>query len=325
MSQYAFLSNPLVFESVERAIIRDRAAATTEVLGDLLPDEVRAFLGRLRLLEGVPFAHLVADSELLPLESIRFFWIDREWTDALVEGALSVGTMTSLDRRQLAGLHAPIRDEVDAEERRIRATDETRPGFGRANTVTGFLLRSAAVSGWPGLHVRAYASEVGDRDVLPDTDPRRLRLLRLERLAPAVLLALFDGVPQVVHVEEPRQGIQFGVEVTNAEGTLTGATVKLRDANTAAEVGSSPVPFRRGSPAVIDMKTLCARVAADARTHVTTHGSPEVSSSELALQLLQFPYRQVFGRTRRVVVGLGDMFVPTVSVVELRAREERNR
>ena len=35
----------------------------------------------------------------------------------------------------------------------------------------------------------------------------------MERLAPAVLLVLFDGVPAVVHIEEPRQGIQFGVRL----------------------------------------------------------------------------------------------------------------
>src|SRR5207237_1342817 len=146
------------------------------------------------------------------------------------------------DRQHLAALYGPIRDEVDGEERRLRATDETRPGFGPANTVAGFLLRSAAVSGWPGIHVRAYTEDVDDRAVLPDEDPRRIRLLRLERLAPAVLLALFDGVPQTVHVEEPRQGIQFGVDLQHAEANLRGATVTLRDAATAAEVGKAPVP-----------------------------------------------------------------------------------
>ena len=56
---------------------------------------LRQWLARLRLLEGVPFAYLVADSELLPPESIRFFYLVRNWSDALVEGALSVGTLNS--------------------------------------------------------------------------------------------------------------------------------------------------------------------------------------------------------------------------------------
>ena len=86
---------------------------------------------------------------------------------------------------------------------------------GAGGTVSGFLLRSRAVSGWPGLHVRAYRDELGQADdaTIPESDPGRLKVLRMERLAPAVLLVLFDGVPAVVHIEEPRQGIQFGVRL----------------------------------------------------------------------------------------------------------------
>ena len=53
----------------------------------VVPGELRRFLGRLRLLHGVPFSYLVPDAGLLPLESIRFFHLDRAWTDALVQGA----------------------------------------------------------------------------------------------------------------------------------------------------------------------------------------------------------------------------------------------
>ena len=66
------------------------------------------------------------------------------------------------------------------------------------------------MSGWPGLHVRPTAPSRPDDEKVAEYDPDRLKVLRLERLAPAVLLVLFDGVPAVVHVEEPRQGIQFG-------------------------------------------------------------------------------------------------------------------
>lgn len=207
------------------------ATAVVRMIGEDAPDpgpravprDLRMWLGRLRLLAGVPFAHLVADPALLPPESIRFFYLDRDWTDALVQGALSVGTVTTADRAALTRLHGVVRDEIDEAERLVRLPG-VEPGeavpVGPAGTVSGFLLRSRLVSGWPGLHVRAYGEdnlrlsppvpddEVGDEH----TTLRRLGLLRLERLAPAVLLALFDGVPSVVHLEEPRAGIQFGVE-----------------------------------------------------------------------------------------------------------------
>src|SRR5215210_8102987 len=85
-----------------------------------IPQELRSWLVRLRLLEGVPFANLVADTELLPPESIRWFYLDRRWTDALVQGALSVGTVNSDDRTHLGAQYPAIRDELDQEERNYR-------------------------------------------------------------------------------------------------------------------------------------------------------------------------------------------------------------
>jgi hypothetical protein len=64
----------------------------------LLPTDARSWLAALRLLSGVPFQHIVADERLLPPESARFFYIDRGWTDALIQGALSVGAVTDADR-----------------------------------------------------------------------------------------------------------------------------------------------------------------------------------------------------------------------------------
>jgi hypothetical protein len=285
------------------------------------PPELRDFLARLRLLEGVPFSYLVADSELLPAESIRFFYLDRAWTDAIVQGALSVGTVSSADRAQLEALYPPIRDEVDEEERRVRLPGGEAVQQGPAGPVTGFLLRSRAVSGWPALHVRAYREELGGSDdaTIPESDPRRIKLLRMERLAPAVLLVLFDGVPAVVHIEEPRQGIQFGVRLAPAGGPNDfSAQVIARDATTANDVAPErrvAVPFRSGSPGVLDMKRLNEALMATPGTNM----GAEVDGAEFALQMLRFPYRQVFGDPS---VGgtppLEDVFRPTVSLAKLK-------
>ncbi|HEX8693638.1 MAG TPA: hypothetical protein VF746_14540 [Longimicrobium sp.] len=327
----ALLDNPLVLSATVRAVSLQRAEAEAAPAGGLLPDSVRHWLARLRLLEGVPFAHLVPDAELLPLESIRFFYLDREWADALVQGALSVGTVTTLDREQMQAMHAEIRAEVDAEERRVRVVGGDSPGLARAEAVTGFLLRSRAVSGWPALHVRAYRDEVGPDDAkVPENG---LRLLSLKRLAPAVLFCLFDGIPAVVHVEEPRQGIQFGVDLTVGATGTSGATVPLRDVTTATRLDAMQpppagpkaveVPFRRGAPGVIDVKTLTARIAAQPATKVNAFEAAGVQSAELAMQMLQFPFRQVFGDTRPGAGGpapvFGDLFRPSVRIEAVRA------
>ncbi len=296
-----------------------------------MPAQLRNWLVQLRLLVGVPFANLVADSELLPRESIRWFYLDRRWTDALVQGALSVGTVNSDDRIQLTNSYAAIREELDDEERNVRRlagtsrrsaraaddSDET----GTAGPISGFLLRSAAVSGWPGLHVRAFDVDPaeGDEALFSEDDPRRVRLLRLERLAPAVLLCLFDGIPEVVHIEEPRQGIQFGFDFQET-GPQRGATLTARSVTTAESIDGDvvEVPFRVGTSGVVDIKRLAKELAEVSDTD--TAGPDDVptveglDAAEYALQLIRFPYRQVFGDVDNDVISA--VFTPTIAYAE---------
>jgi hypothetical protein len=300
------VSSELVIDATVAAV-RDYAGIVTDHDPDdgehVVPGELRRFLARLRLLNGVPFSYLVPDAGLLPIESIRFFYVDRAWTDALVQGVLSVGTITTADRAQLDAVYPQIRDDVDEAERTIRTPQGEERLQGPGGTITGFLMRSRAVSGWPNLHVRAYSRDVVADDALTtvaESDPSRLKLLRMERLAPAVLLVLFDGVPAVVHIEEPRQGIQFGVRFDpDAPPSSRRAKVKVRDNVTGDPVppkddftsaNSVDVPFRRNAPGVINVTELRKRLAAKAPNSGGT-----LEPNEYALQMLRFPYRQVFG------------------------------
>ena len=261
-----------------------------------MPADLRTWLVRLRLLDGVPFAYLISDTMLLPEESIRFFYMDRRWTDSLVQGALSVGTVNSDDRTLLTAAYPAVRAELDREERNLRrAADEPRL-LGEPGPISGFLLRSRAVSGWPGLHVNAFSVglERDDPARFAGDDSRRMRLLRLERLAPAVLLCLFDGIPRTVHIEEPRQGVQFGFE-SGEDGTNITATLQPRNKATFEYLTGAPitVPFRSGgAPGVVDVQQLERDLKA--RSSQTGAGDG-LDSAEYALQLIRFPFRQVFG------------------------------
>jgi hypothetical protein len=275
----------------------------------LLPDGVRDWLAALRLTEGVPFQHLVVDDKLLPPESIRFFYLDRNWTDALVAGALAVGAITTDDRAQLQALYPQVRDELDAAERLVRVPGNEAGVQGAADVVTGLLIRSRAVSGWPAMHVRAYRTEVPDDG--PDDETSRLHLMRLERLAPSVLLALFDGVPAVVHLEEPRSGLQFGFELTDPQPPAGLAyELPLRAPGTGTETGATvPVPFRPGAPGVVDLAALQASIL----RAVGGNGS----GAEFALEVLRFPYRQVFGPSEQDP-SFGELFKPQVGIEQIR-------
>jgi hypothetical protein len=299
----------------------------------VVPAEIVRFLAQLRLLQGVPFSYLVPNAELVPAESIRFFYLDRNATDALVQGALSVGTVNAADRAQLVQLYQTVRDEADAAERLVRVKDSDAPvldaqgrPIGAGGAVTGFVLRSRLVSGWPGLHVRAYATDTHpDDQTIPDMDtsPDRVRLLRMERLAPAVLLVLFDGVPAVVHVEEPRAGIQFGVRLDpQADPTRQTAVVTVRDVSqpnngplkSGGQDVTVPVTFRPGAPGVINMK----RLNEDLINVTAAHMENTVDAAEFAMQMLRFPLRQVFGDTS--VSPGSDAFVATIKIGALTER-----
>ena len=272
--------------------------------------ELRDWLVGLRLLSGVPFAYLVADTALLPPESIRWFYIDRRWTDALVQGALAVGTVNSDDRTQLTSRYPAVRAELDQEERNLRRDPGSDRYTGDAGPISGFLLRSAAVSGWPAMHVRAFSIDPAGADDarVPQDAPGRMRLLRLERLAPAVLLCLFDGVPTVVHIEEPRQGVQFGFDSSGPPDQVV-ATLPPRDATTFDYLPGPPVtvPFRAGSTGVVDIQQLEKLLAGRAGSGA----ADGLDSSEYALQLVRFPFRQVWGDPQAPPVHT--VFQPTVS------------
>jgi hypothetical protein len=287
-----------------------------------MPAELRSWLVRLRLLEGVPFANLVADTELLPEESIRWFYIDRRWTDALVQGALSVGTINSDDRAQLTAAYPAIRDELDHEERNVRRRTGTPRFGGKVDAISGFILRSQAVSGWPGLHVRAFNVDPaeGDKATFKEDDARRLRLLRLERLAPAVLFCLFDGIPQVVHIEEPRQGIQFGFDIDDNNGVRT-AELTPRVAATFTDMPNKtfPVPFRSGTgtSGVVDIQELEKRLRKidETRPDGGSGATDGLDAAEYALQLVRFPYRQVWGDVNQI--SISNAFKVTLSYQKL--------
>lgn len=261
------------------------------------PAYVAERLAELRLLHDVPFQYVVPDAALAPAESIRFFHLDEGWTDALAEGALAVdGTGDEATRGRRA--FARTRDARDQAVARVRDRRRGRPATSReTGPITGFLLRSSAVARWPGMQVRAYSGSIPP-DVDPDEAPDgvRLGLLRLEQVAPSLLLALFDGVPSLVVVEEPPGGVVLGISVHQGgdwrlplrtrEGEL------IEDDN---EVVRVDVPLRPGGEelGVVDVAALRDHLEEAAGSHSEM---PEVvSPAVLGLLLTRPPWRQRFG------------------------------
>jgi hypothetical protein len=318
--------------------LRAEEPAALTASASRLPESLSNWLARLRLLYGVPFNYLVPDSRLLPVESARFFYIDRNFTDRLVEGALSVGKTTTREFAHAQQTNGAVRSKVDDEERVLRTQLRKRPVgqilAPRPADLTGLLLRSRAVSGWPGLEVKAYRDLQANGGV-----GNPLKLLRMDRLAPDVLLCIFEGVPQRVDVEEPREGIQFGVDAldNNGDGLVeptadvpSGFTVKLR-ALRGPEAGQiiksglviqrTPVPVRRSNRRVVHVKALHDELAHALKQTNRPDADPQssFSSSELALQMFQPPFRQRFegeGSARRVTSQYADAVLKVAVMAE---------
>ncbi len=248
-----------------------------------------------------------------------------------MDGALSVGKTTSREFSHHHAVFNAVTTTLDDEERRIRPklrhAQDIEVGSGEAADMTGFLLRSQAVTFYPGLEVKAYRGE--------EDDKQPLRLLRMDRPGPDVLLCLFDGVPDIVDIEEPREGIQFGVDINldenqNIEGSAdnpSGFTLKVRHvqgSHAGFEVGwinrdisddpiddiperyEVSVPVREANPQVLHIEALRTALDQTMDNIKATHGAKfpydgDIGPAELGVEMLQFPFHQRFygdGRPR---------------------------
>ncbi len=150
-------------------------------------EEIKTWFRSLNLLENIPFNYLVPDENLLPEESIRFFQLDNLWISCLLDGAYSIGRVTQTETQRDATLNQG-------------GSDAKYP------QVSGFLLRSQAVNGWPTLMVEATTVEPTASNPVPPT----LNVLRMDRLGSDVLLCLFEGEAQYFDIHLKPESIHFG-------------------------------------------------------------------------------------------------------------------
>ncbi|KAI1125639.1 hypothetical protein F5Y10DRAFT_294505 [Nemania abortiva] len=128
---------------------------------------------------GIPAHYLIADPSYLPKESLRLFFIDQNWIDALIDGALSLANYTDQDndvvRNAIKKAIVAYLDTVDP----VLGYKPQRPTF-------GFFLRSDVVSQFPDLKIDApFAS----------SSPKA-PILRQENIDSSTLLVLLDRLPE---------------------------------------------------------------------------------------------------------------------------------
>ncbi|TGN14065.1 hypothetical protein [Leptospira ilyithenensis] len=235
---------------------------------------IGSWLGELSLLVGLPFSYLVPDEKMLPTESIRFFELDMNWIACLLDGAFSIGRSTSgdlsNDQKLTTLLHQTARQS--ALNLRSNLTDSSSIQDS-TQTISGILLRSEAVSGWPNMEIHAYTIPQADANSLPSGE---INILRMDHLSKDVLICIFNGEASQVDILLPSEGVHFGLDET------TPFTKELRDPNGDLEnnLTLTTIPFKT-YPRVLDINTL----ATDINSLLGATGT--FTSAQFGLQMVE--------------------------------------
>lgn len=263
------------------------------------PAEVKRFLARAVLLYGIPFQYMVPDERMLPRESVRFFYLDPGWIATMIQGATSVGRLDAQDTvldttmRNLALEQAMV--DAALVRRDGRSIDEPQATEAKW-PLTGFLLRSEVVDGWQGVEMKAYGADGGE-----------LAPLRIDRLAPDIMLCIFNGKVANLTVKQPAEGMHFGLSPVG-DGQYqrlslrkvtpkAGGSVEPGEQIQKAGDGSKPIdaPMRNGKT----RPTRVVRVAELAtlfqqRLKALGQEAPDFTSGEFGVEMVESPGKVEF-------------------------------
>jgi len=299
-----FMQRPDMPSLLPKAMVARLQASGVAVSDDptnAIPADIVTWLTNLCLLKGVPFNQLVPNQAMLPAESIRFFYVDPNFLDGLVDGALSIGIQSSRDslftQIMRSHVHAAVLQTLPKIRRRLMGTQlSDTDGFDPNLPIAGFLLRSAAIAGWPGLEIKIYSDSAGTKLLQP---------MRIERLTPDILLCLgFTPPPDLpnppappvsparIEFDEPHEGLRFGVEDSNLIYLRS-----IQGTNPGSQLPGDPTitaPLRNSAFGVLDIGQLSSQIQQGLEKANQLPAGTTLSPSQFVIQLVRAPEQMVF-------------------------------
>lgn len=246
-----------------------------------IPHSIESFFDQLRLLKGVPFDYLVPHPEMLPSESIRFFRIDPVWMDCLLDGAFSLG-------------EDALRSDKNTNSNTIHEHKEV---------ITGFLLRSSLISGWPGMLINGFSAIPQGSTESDAVEQPTLSIIRQEKITEEILLVFFEGDIQALDFSLAPDTIHFGLDVDNdtqedEDGDSNDPTTGkfwqiLRDKDGAEQSGNDnmilkTIPFHvPNENLVININELAEAMKPLLEANDPTFDPNDFNSAQFALQMIE--------------------------------------
>lgn len=225
------------------------------------PEDIKTWFEQLGLLYNIPFNYLVPDEQMLPPESIRFFWLDWFWVESLLDGAFSIGRVQDSDAQQYSNNNSLK---------------------GKAKQITGFLMRSEVVSGWPDLQIDGSESSITGHKTMEEN--QKSTILRRDRISEDVLICLFDGEIKTVDISLKPEGLHFGF---NNDADNLWRELRKLDGTEMSDWKVQPIPWKNESNKVVDIDNLVSKIKEQLTTQKEINNSAPFTSAQFSLQMVQ--------------------------------------
>jgi hypothetical protein len=189
------------------------------------------------------------------------FYLDKNWTNSLLDGALSIGIHSERDLLLQAAMNQIIRQKTNA---KIGAENQI------LGTISGLIIRSSIVTNYKDFQISGF-EDTGK------TQP--IKTLKKVKLAANISLVLFETVPKLIEIKTATENQILAIindeiplrSIENEVGQPIDKSVKLEKTE-----------FRNTAKRVLNISALQQKIAEQV-------GKQNLSPAEFAIQLTQSP------------------------------------